>query len=97
LQSYASTALVAGSTTEAGSLLETEYLAPITRDGKYVYLHCCLWYRSQPADWPHNFAELAKPDFWRGFQLGGERSYGWGRIQRAVTLEPQNNPFDWAG
>ena len=21
----------------------------------------------------------------------------WGRIQRAVTLEPQSNPFDWAG
>ena len=97
LQSYASTALVAGSTSEAGSLHETEYLAPVTRDGKYVYLHLLLWYRSTTGGSISDFSELPDPAFWRGFQLGGERSYGWGRIQRAVTLEPQNNPFDWAG
>ena len=70
--SYTSTALnYARNAAEEGSLHETEFIAPTTRDGHAVYLvgyifeqtDCCL-------PWREALSRL---------QLGGERTYGWGR------------------
>ncbi|TYC00854.1 MAG: CRISPR-associated protein [Kosmotoga sp.] len=55
-----------------GSLHETEYIAPITRDGKQVYL---IGYIFEHKDCTLNWrAALPK------LQIGGERTYGWGRV-----------------
>jgi hypothetical protein len=90
LQSYASTALVEGNTNEPGSLHETEYLAPFTRESCRVYLHFLLWRRN-------GFDALGQAAFWRGFQMGGERGYGWGRMQRAVVCREFSEAIDWEG
>jgi hypothetical protein len=73
LGSYTGTALdYSRNATEEGSLHETEFIAPTTRDGQPVHLvgyifeqvGCSLPWRS----------ELPR------LQLGGERTYGWGRV-----------------
>jgi hypothetical protein len=76
LGSYASTALTDGHYAEAGSLHETEFIAPYVRheNSEGVYLigyifereHCSL------GDWQGALNKL---------QFGGERSYGWGRVR----------------
>ncbi len=33
----------------------------------------------------------------RGFQIGGERSYGWGRIEGAVVCSPFSGDTSWSG
>jgi hypothetical protein len=82
LGSYASTALENGHSAEAGSLHETEYIAQYTRNGDQVYLvgyifekeGCSLHWRSA----------LIK------LQIGGERSYGWGRVQLEKVRKLEN-------
>lgn len=55
-----------------GSLHETEYIAPKTREGKQVYL---IGYVFEHEDCKLNWkAALPK------LQIGGERTYGWGRV-----------------
>jgi hypothetical protein len=86
LDSYAGAALdYSSGSTEEGSLHDTEFIAPVTRDGKPVYLIGDLWADGgqagrtdaiDPSDWQESMKDL---------QLGGERTYGWGR----VSLCPQ--------
>jgi len=57
---------------DEGSLHETEYIAPKTRDGKQVYL---IGYVFEHKDCKVNWrAALPK------LQIGGERTYGWGQV-----------------
>jgi len=87
LNSYASTALQ-NQTAEEGTLHETEYISPKTREGKQVYLmgyiiekDCCNLY------WRNTFNRL---------RLGGERGYGWGRIELINSLKKCSSCFDYA-
>lgn len=75
LGSYVSTSLVDGHAAEEGSLHETEFIAPRTRDGKPVYL---LGYIFQREDWGE--LDLDLDATLHRLQIGGERGYGWGRL-----------------
>lgn len=78
LGSYASTALnYDQQAADEGTLHETEFIAPVARDGQPVYLVGDLWVHEDklPEDlncWQTAFQKL---------QLGGERTYGWGRVR----------------
>lgn len=80
LDSYASAALdYSAYSTEEGSLHETEYLAPIARNEKPVYLVGDLWAKDgqiEANDWQVSMKNL---------QLGGERTYGWGRLSHGTN------------
>ena len=76
LHSYMSTALVGGHTSRDGSLHEIEYIAPITRDGNPVYLSGYVWRQEA-------FPEDRLLRLWSTVQLGGERTYGFGRVAKA--------------
>jgi len=99
LNTYASTALdYERNAALEGSLHETEYLAPVTRNGEPVCLvgyifekredGCNLaWqgalHRLQPrwcARWLRRSNHLAWQGALHRLQLGGERTYGWGRV-----------------
>ena len=74
LGSYASTALnYSCNTAEEGSLHETEFIAPFTRDGQPVYLIGYI-FECQGCTLPWQ-------DVLSRLQLGGERTYGWGRVR----------------
>ena len=74
LNTYAGTALdYSHHAAEEGSLHEVEYLAPTTRDGKPVNL---IGYIFERAD-----CELPWQTVLPRLQLGGERTYGWGRVE----------------
>lgn len=92
LQSYAGTALIDGRSKLDGSLHETEYIAPVTRDRETVYLLLCLWRRDDAKALSFYPDPLAEP-FWAGAQIGGEKGYGWGRIRRAHTIPGGVLPF----
>jgi hypothetical protein len=80
LNTYASTALDYGrNAAEDGSLHETEYIAPTTRDGAPVYLAGYIFERTG--------CRLPWRDALPRLQLGGERTYGWGRVG-----QPQVDP-----
>ncbi len=74
LNSYASTALnYDHNRAEEGSLHETEYIAPRTRDGEMVYLLGYIFEQEGcKLPWRKALDRL---------QLGGERGYGWGRVR----------------
>lgn len=75
--SYASTSLANGRNAEDGSLHETEFIAPHTRgdDWEQVYL---VGYIFEKED---NNAQLKWCDVLNRLQFGGERGYGWGRVE----------------
>ena len=78
LGSYASTALnYDRRAAEEGLLRETEYIAPVARDGQPVYLVGDLWVREDDLPKALNSWQEA----FQKFQLGGERTYGWGRVR----------------
>lgn len=88
LDSYASTALnYDHQATAEGLLHETEFIAPYTREGQPVYLTGNLYTQTDlttPLDkWQEALAKL---------QLGGERGYGWGRVQ--LVNEPIGKSID---
>ena len=90
LGSYASTALANGRNAEAGSLHETEFIAPRTREGKQVYLVGYIFTTvGLQKDQKHPLSK------WQSvlerIQLGGERGYGWGRVQLQDCREQINN------
>ncbi|AFK07925.1 MULTISPECIES: RAMP superfamily CRISPR-associated protein [Mesotoga] len=58
---------------DEGSLHETEYIAPKTRDGKQVYLIGNIF--------EHKDCALNWEDALSKLQIGGERTYGWGRVE----------------
>jgi len=72
LGSYASTALENAHNAEAGSLHETEYIAPYTREEQQVYLVGYIFEKDTcNLDWQSTLDKL---------QFGGERGYGWGKV-----------------
>ena len=79
LDSYASAALdYSAYSTEEGSLHETEFIAPVARNENPVFLLGDLWTKDDGMEskiddesWKRSIENL---------QLGGERTYGWGRI-----------------
>ena len=103
LDAYVSTSVdPLGAATEEGSLHQVEFIAPYTRGpvtvkcrripgGIPVYLMGDLWIRhpqvnktagpcSPPRDLVHTFQNLS-------LQLGGERTYGWGRVRVEISKE----------
>ena len=72
LGSYASTALENVRNAEAGSLHETEHIAPYTRTGQQVYLIGYIFEKDN--------CHLKWQSVLNRLQLGGERGYGWGRV-----------------
>ena len=104
LDSYASTALNQSNyTAEEGSLHDTEFITTHTRNGLPVYLAGSLWV-DEPLppgmnDWRNKLNHI---------RLGGEQSYGWGKVQ-CVCCEPVEkdegsedyipdpNGFSWSG
>ncbi len=88
LNTYASTALdYTRNTALEGSLHETEYIAPVTREGEPVYLVGFLFEKSG--------CSLNWRDALNRLQLGGERTYGWGRVRLAG--KPEQPPSFWPG
>jgi hypothetical protein len=87
LGSYASTALDYGqNAAEEGSLHETEFIAPMTRDGWPVCLVGYVFERSGcTLPWQSALNRL---------QLGGERGYGWGRVKKHSVSSGSNKLFD---
>jgi hypothetical protein len=84
LGSLASTALEDGHGAEEGALHEVEYIAPHTRSGERAYLTGYLFERAGSAlDWRDALNRL---------QIGGERSYGGGRV-RPFSLAPAQGPL----
>ena len=82
LGSYASTALDNGHSAEEGSLHETEYIAPCTRNGDQVYLVGYIFEQEDCSlQWKSTLGKL---------QIGGERSYGWGRTQLEKVRKLEN-------
>ena len=84
LSTYPSTALVyPQQSAEEGTLHEVECLVPHTLDeGKPVYLVGYLFAKDGATDWQSALTRV---------QLGGERGYGWGRV------EPVDDPQPWDG
>lgn len=74
LDSYTSTALENGRTAEEGSLHDTEFLAPVTREGRPVYLHGAVFERISGT-------ALTWVDAANAIALGSDRSTGWGRLR----------------
>jgi hypothetical protein len=84
LGSYASTALENARNAEAGSLHETEYIAPYTCAGQQVYLIGYIFEKDS--------CQLKWQSVVNRLQLGGERGYGWGRVQlQGDFCQPVNN------
>lgn len=104
LDSYASTALNQSNyTAEEGSLHDTEFIATHTRNGLPVYLAGSLWAdESLPPkinDWRDELNHI---------RLGGEQSYGWGKVQciccepiginiKSEDFIPDPDGFSWSG
>ncbi len=76
LGTYASTALnYTQSAAAEGSLHETEFIAPRTRNGQPVNLIGYIFAQAG--------CNLKWRDMLSRLQLGGERTYGWGRVAKA--------------
>lgn len=82
LSTYASTALdYVHQSAEEASLHEVECLAPHTREGKPVYLTgYVLQQEHSDLDWRGALTRL---------QIGGERGYGWGRVELEALVALQ--------
>lgn len=65
---------------EMGGLHEIEFIAPFTRDGRPVYFIGDLWVKDG-AD-----AQFDWRDAMKRLRLGGERTYGWGRVRLLADL-----------
>lgn len=77
LRSHTSTALQDGYTKEEGSLHETEFIAPRDRDGGPVCLCGTVFVKEgSNLEWRKAAKRLS---------IGGERSYGWGRVELQKT------------
>jgi len=86
LGSYPSTAL-SGKTAEGGSLHETECISPKTRSGEQVYL---IGYTIEKEG-----CNLHWQDALQRIQLGGERGYGWGRVELVKKPEQCDKCFGY--
>ena len=99
LDGTARTALAPERRTAAeGMLYEIEFISPYTREGHPVYLVGDLWVQTgMPSAIDLNSSTIPLP--WeqalQRLQIGGERGYGWGRIQLAECRK--NAPLTWPG
>ncbi len=90
LSSYVSTPLnYASYSAEEGLLHEVEYIAPRTRKNQIVYLKSTLWVQEEGL--PEYV--LNWKDALRYVQLGGERNYGWGRVELTMELKGKEVSF----
>ena len=95
LDSYASTALAgADHAAAAGALHEVEFIRPYARPlgqelSQPVYLKGVLYV--QPA-WPSDSPLAAWQKALARIQMGGERSYGWGRLRLVSPLKGEQAP-----
>ncbi len=87
LGSYASTALnYSHNSAEDGSLHETEYIAPTSRSGDLVNLVGYIFEKAGcTLPWQEVLSRL---------QLGGERTYGWGRVELKSVSSPTEKLFN---
>ena len=86
LNTYASTALDYGrNSAEDGSLHETEFIAPVTRSDKKVNL---IGYIFERDDGSLPWRKVPWRKVLSCLQLGGERTYGWGRVR--LESEPRD-------
>lgn len=93
LHSYASTALADGRSKLDGSLHETEYIAPRTRDNRPVWMVGYMWTFSDPLVANKPFSSVRDRIFSR-INIGAERAYGWGRFSQAVFRpQPSASPI----
>ncbi len=79
-------------TAEEGTLHHVEFLMPNTRDtGEPVFLALDLWVREpmELSGTPEPVQNLLKgwEEHTRFLQIGGERTYGWGRVERCLCFE----------
>lgn len=91
LSGHVTTALEAASTSaEPGSLHEVEFIAPFEKNGVPVSVGGWIWLDEDGFDKLGNEKWLQ----WLGeFQVGGERRYGFGRMQiKGGFIETQNMP-----
>lgn len=89
LDSYTSTALnYSSQSAEDGMLYETEFIAPHTRNGHPVYLSGSLYVKHVQTALPPVLENW--PSALHKLQFGGERGYGWGRVQmvNGLPLQP---------
>jgi len=83
LDTYASTALADGHVAETASLHETEFIAPRTRDNRFVFLVGYIFEKQgNTLPWRNTLDRL---------QFGSERGYGWGRVKLARPPEASND------
>ena len=99
LDGTARTAQIAEARTAAeGSLHEVEFIAPYTRKGAPVYLMGDLWVKEEYL--PRDVSNVPVRDAWKQalqvLRVGGERGYGWGRVERCL-LEPTTSKATVAG
>ncbi len=101
LGSYASTSLnYERYGAEEGSLHEVEFISPVTRDKRQVYLVGSIWVKDSLSDDIKNWKKSIKI-----ISIGGEQKYGWGRLELIECNEAQSNPlfkpgldyFEWEG
>lgn len=86
LNSYEGSPITEQKVTEEGGLHETEYIMPLTREGKMVYLAGLIFERKKHDPYIKNWENALT-----GIQLGGERSYGWGRVGLVENVALTNN------
>jgi hypothetical protein len=90
LNTYAATALdYTRNAAEDGSLHEVEYIAPTTREGQAVNLIGYI-FEQQGCQLPWKEKETLNR-----LQLGGERTYGWGRVKLESDPLPTNDVFGY--
>lgn len=87
LSSYMSTSLRQGRMAESGFLHEIEYISSRARDGSDVWLVGYCWTDNS---WP--VTDLNK--LWASVHIGGERTYGFGRIADAQVDHVDGCVFD---
>lgn len=73
-------------TAEEGSLHETEYISPKTRTGDCVYLLGYIFEKGA--------CDLQWRDSLNKIQLGGERGYGWGRVETVDIFKLNEECFE---
>ncbi len=85
ISSYVSTAIEKRSAVD-NSLHETEFISPITREGDDVYLKGYIFTKNEAGyDWKKALNYM---------QLGGERTYGWGRVELEETISGNRKLFE---
>ncbi len=75
-----------------GMLYDVEFIAPYTRQGRPVYLVGDLWVRD---DAPQNMMSVNWQTALHRLQIGGERTYGWGRLTLVDFEGTDDNRLSW--